>query len=58
MQLVKQFLVDDDLLLLVDGKDLGRGSWLLSLLLRLPSIRAIRRGNLLASQILPHQHVS
>lgn len=64
MQLVKQFLVDDNLLLLVDREDLSRGSWLLLLelllylLLRLPSIGAIRRGNLLASQILPHKHVS
>ena len=64
MQLVKQFLVDDNLLLLVDREYLRSGSWLLLLelllylLLRLTSIRAIRRGNLLASQILPHKHVS
>ena len=60
MQLVEQFLVDDDLLLLVDGEDLGRGAWLLllDLLLRLPRIGAIRRGYLLASQILPQKHVS
>ena len=48
MQLVKQFLVDDNLLLLVDREYLRSGSWLLLLelllylMLRLPSIGAIR----------------
>ena len=41
MQLVQQLLINDNLLLLVDGENLGSGPWLLCLLLRLPSIRVV-----------------